>query len=157
MKQVDTREYISMLLELIEQGHEVSLNIAGNSMLPFLAHNRDSVRLRKPDRALKMGDIILYQRQTGQFVLHRICRIAKDGIFTVGDAQQLIEGPLKPEQIFGLVTDATRKNKLTGPGDFWWEFFEHVWLRLIPCRHAIMRLYGICFVPQKGDDHEPAE
>ncbi len=142
MRELDTQEYVAMLRELIEQGHEVNLRIAGNSMLPFLLHQRDVVYVTQPDRPLKVGDIVFYQRQNGQFIMHRICRIRNDGYYTVGDAQQLIEGPLDREQIFGLVTKVCRKGKLIGPGSFWWEFFARVWIRMVPLRHFVMRVYG---------------
>lgn len=35
MKVVNTREYVSMLRELTEEGKEVSMLIAGSSMSPF--------------------------------------------------------------------------------------------------------------------------
>ncbi len=50
----------------------------------------------------------------------------------MGDAQTQIEGPVKREQIFALITKVRRKEKWLEPGDFWWEFFEHVWLHMIP-------------------------
>ena len=142
MRELDTQEYVAMLRELVEQGHEVNLRIAGNSMLPFLLHQRDVVYVTQPDRPLKVGDIVFYQRQNGQFIMHRICRIRNDDYYTVGDAQQLIEGPLDREQIFGLVTKVCRKGKLIGPGSFWWEFFARVWIRMVPLRHFVMRVYG---------------
>ena len=43
MKQVDTKEYIGILRELTEEGRQVSLIVAGNSMAPFLIHGRDTV------------------------------------------------------------------------------------------------------------------
>ena len=55
MKIVDTREYVSMLRELTEQGHEVNMIISGSSMTPFLIHQRDVIFFRKPDRKLKKG------------------------------------------------------------------------------------------------------
>ena len=74
--------------------------------------------------------------------MHRICKVKEEGYFIVGDAQQVIEGPVQESQIFGLVTKVKRKGKWIGPKDFWWEFFEHVWIRLIPLRHILMRVYG---------------
>lgn len=53
MKQVDTREYVSVLKGLVEEGHEVSLLIAGSSMSPFLIHQRDYIYFKQPDRMLK--------------------------------------------------------------------------------------------------------
>lgn len=141
MRKVDTNEYVSMLRQLVEEGHEVSLLIAGSSMVPFLVHQRDTIYFKKPDRELKPGDMVFYQRANGQFVMHRIHAIKADGYYMAGDNQQVIEGPLQREQIFALITGATRKGKHIGPGDFWWEFFEHVWPRVLPLRHTILRLY----------------
>ena len=142
MKVVDTREYVSMLRELTEEGREVSMRISGSSMSPFLIHERDSICFRKPDRDLKKGDMVFYRRSTGQYVMHRICRVHPDGYDLIGDAQYEIERGIRREQIFGLVTSVQRKGKWIRPGDFWWEFFEHVWLHLIPFRRILVKAYA---------------
>lgn len=149
MRELDTREYVSMLKELVEEGHEVSLRIAGNSMAPFLIHQRDTIYFKKPDRELKAGDMVFYQRRSGQYIMHRIWKIKADGYYMVGDNQTIIEGPLQREQIFGLVTAVERKGNMIRPGDFWWEFFEHVWRRVIPLRGAAGRIYS----KLKGSNH----
>lgn len=59
------------------------------------------------------------------------------GYYIVGDAQTQIEGPVKREQIFALITKVRRKEKWLEPGDFWWEFFEHVWLHMISLRRGL--------------------
>lgn len=152
MKKVDTTEYVSMLKELTEQGKEVSLLIAGNSMSPFLIHERDLIYFKKPDRELKKGDMVFFQRATGRFVMHRICKVRAEGFYIVGDAQTDIEGPVKREQIFGLITKVNRKGKWIGSGDFWWEFFEHVWINIIPFRLVVLKCYS-CFAKSFGGLH----
>lgn len=142
MKVVNTREYVSVLRELTEEGQVVSMQIAGSSMSPFLIHNRDMICFRKPDRRLKKGDMVFYQRISGQYVMHRICRVRPEGYYMIGDAQWEIEGPISEEQIFARIIRVKRKGKWIEPGDFWWEFFEHVWIRLIPFRRMIVRIYG---------------
>ena len=139
---VDTEEYMSVLRELTEAGKKVNLLITGNSMSPFLIHLRDQVFFEKPKRALKKGDIVFYQRQNGQYIMHRICKIDKNGYYAIGDAQTGMEGPLRREQIFGLVTEVKRKNRMEKPGTFWWEFFEHVWIHCIPMRPLFRHMYG---------------
>ncbi len=151
MKEVDTREYVSMLRDLVEDGHEVSLLIAGGSMSPFLVHHRDTIFFKKPDRPLRRGDMVFYQRLSGQFVMHRIYKVKHDAYYMVGDAQRRIEGPLQRQQIFALVTRVCRKGKTLVPGDFWWEFFEHVWIRIVPFRDWIGRVYAKLAV-QRGKD-----
>ena len=142
MRLIDTTEYVSVLRELTEAGQEVCMRISGNSMSPFLIHGRDSICFRKPDRPLKAGDMVFFQRMSGQYVMHRICKVRPEGYYIIGDAQQEIEGPVKQEQIFALIEKVNRKGKWIGPGDFWWEFFAHIWLRVIPLRQILMKLYG---------------
>lgn len=143
MKMLDTQEYIGTLRELTEEGREVSLIISGSSMAPFLIHQRDRILFRKPDRELRKGDMVFYQRDNGQFVMHRIRRVRPDGYDIIGDAQTVTESSVRRDQIFGLVTRVERKGKWLSPGDFWWEFFAHVWLHLIPVRRTLIRLYGV--------------
>lgn len=143
MRQIDAREYISTLKELTKEGKEVSMLISGSSMSPYLVHARDSICFKKPDRRLKKGDMVFFQRTTGQYVMHRIVKIKKDGYYMLGDAQREIEGPIKEEQIFALVTRVKRRGKWEGPESFWWKFFAHVWIHLVPVRQGIVSVYRI--------------
>lgn len=140
---VDTREYVSVLKELSDEGKVVSMRIAGSSMSPFLCHNRDYIFFTKPDRPLRRGDMVFYQRGTGQYVMHRIWKQGSRGFYIVGDAQTVIEGPVREDQIFALIIKVQRKGKILQPGDFWWEFFEHVWIRIVPVRSIILKLYSM--------------
>ncbi len=139
---ISAGQYIDALREMVEAGQEVSLTVSGSSMSPFLIHGRDQILFRKPDRDLVKGDMVFYQRQDGQYVMHRICRAAAEGYYIAGDAQQEIEGPVERGQIFALVTAVRRKGKWLKPGDFLWEFFARVWIRMIPLRYPVRRLYA---------------
>ena len=141
MKVIDTREYVSVLKQLTDDGREVSMRIAGNSMAPFLILERDTIFFRKPEAKLKKGDMVFFKRRNGQYIMHRIHHVKPDGYYIVGDAQCMIEGPVAGEQIFAVVTKVIRKGKTIQPGDFWWEFFRHVWLHMIPLRRPVMALY----------------
>ena len=140
---VDTNEYVSVLRELAEEGRVVSMLVVGSSMSPFLCHKRDYIYFTKPDRELRRGDMVFYQRDTGQYVMHRIYKRKKDGYYMVGDAQTQIEGPLRRDQIFARIIKVKRKGRIIEPGNFWWEFFEHVWIRIIPLRKVIEKLYSL--------------
>ena len=142
-KIVDTREYVSVLRELAETGKVVSMQIAGSSMAPFLIHRRDFIFFTRPDRELKRGDMVFYQRKDGRYVMHRICRKAPEGYYMIGDGQTEIEGPLDRNQIFARVIKVKRKGKTMEAGNFWWEFFEHVWIRVIPLRRILLSIYSI--------------
>lgn len=141
MRRLDTDAYVSALRDLVNEGKECRLLISGSSMAPFLVHERDSIIFSKPQRELQRGDMVFYQRENGQFVMHRILHVKPEGLYIVGDAQTEIEGPVNPSQVFAVVTRAQRKGKWIGPGDFWWWFFRTVWLRLVPVRKIILKLY----------------
>lgn len=127
---------------LLEQGDELPLPVLGDSMAPFLIDRRDMVWLRAPQRTLKVGDMVLYQRSSGAYILHRICA-ADDGVYTlIGDAHVVREPNIRAEQIFGVVVRARRKDAIQRPGRFWWEFFARVWPRVIPHRPALLRFYS---------------
>ena len=143
MRRVDTDAYVSMLRDLVNEGKECRLLISGSSMAPFLVHERDSIIFSKPDRELRRGDMVFYQRDNGQYVMHRILHVRPEGLYIIGDAQTEVEGPVKPEQVFALVTKVNRKGKWIGPGNFWWWFFGTVWLRLFPIRRLILKLYPL--------------
>ncbi|MGM9617586.1 S24/S26 family peptidase [Butyricicoccus sp.] len=143
MKVVDTKEYVSTLRELVQEGQEVSMQIAGSSMSPFLVHQRDSICFRAPTQPLRRGDMVFYQRTNGQFVMHRICRVHPEGYYIVGDAQTEIEGPIARTQIFAVVTRVYRKGTWIDATDFWWKFFAGPWLWIVPFRHKLIRLYHL--------------
>lgn len=141
---VDVNAYMPVLCELLEQGKEVSLTITGNSMTPFMVHGRDEIMIAPTDGKWKKGDMAFYRRRNGQYVMHRICRVTAGGnCYFIGDAQQVIEGPIMPEQIFGRIVSVKRKGIWIGPGNFWWEFFEHVWLNIIPLRPICRKIYAM--------------
>ena len=138
---IDPQELIPQLLELLDETDTVPLLISGNSMSPFLIHGRDTVFLSKIITPPQRGDMILYRRDNGKFVLHRVYEAGKT--FTmVGDAQTLLEKGIRPEQMLAKVTAVTRKGKLLKKGSFWWDFFEKTWIRMVSMRPAARSAYS---------------
>lgn len=148
LKQIDTSQYLSALCELIEQGHEVSIPVAGSSMTPFLVNGRDQVFIKAPQDSICRGDITLYRRLDGNYVLHRVYRVHGNGNTAtydmIGDAQNRIERGILRKQIFAIATKARRKGKIIEPGCFCWWFFQHIWIGIIPIRQLLMRAYALC-------------
>lgn len=144
-KTINTREYVGLLKQLVEEGETVSMRIVGSSMSPFLIHDRDLITFKAPERELKKGDMVFFQRESGQYVMHRIYAVKPDGYYMVGDAQAEIEGPISREQIFAVIIKVRRKDKWMEPGDFWWNFFERVWINIIPVRKAVVVFYSLVY------------
>lgn len=143
IREVDIHQYLPVLIDIIKTGKDVNLLVSGSSMSPFLCHHRDTIVISKPDGVFFRGEMVFYIRNSGQYVMHRIHHIDKQGnLFIIGDAQTKIEGPILPSQVFGVIHKVIRKGKLIQKDDFWWDFFEKVWIRIVPLRPFIVKLYG---------------
>ena len=136
-------EWMSALKPLLDGGHELKLRPVGSSMVPFLVGGRDEVFLRSPKMKKPVrGDIALFSRDDGLFVLHRIHHVRKDGYYMLGDAQTWIEGPVREGSIQAIATAVIRKNKKVSCGEPGLRFLTGLWLLLRPVRPLIFRLYG---------------
>lgn len=137
MKVIDTKSYLSAICEIALSGQQVSTIVSGGSMIPFLSGNKDTVYLNTPHRKLKKGDIVLFVRENGDYVLHRIKKITKDGYYMIGDRQTATEGPVKSQQIRLLATSAKRKNKMITEKSVKWKFYSKIWNNLVFMRPVI--------------------
>lgn len=104
------------MMEVIKEkfsfGGEVIISASGNSMYPLFRHQKDQVCLRSAEgEALKKYDMILYQRENGQYVLHRIVGIGEKGFVLRGDGQLENEYPIRAEQVIAKVARFTRNGK----------------------------------------------
>lgn len=146
---VDNQEYMKVVRSVLEEGKEVPLVVTGNSMMPFLIDRRDQVLIRRIEKPLKKGDIAFFQRENGQYIMHRIHFIRKDNrtgenqFYFIGDGQKNIEGPVKENQIFGVITEVLRKGKHLDEHTFTWKFFQNIWCYVIPFRMLLIRIYSL--------------
>ena len=107
-REINLADAISVIEEVLAGGGEFRLYPKGTSMLPLLRQGVDSVVLRRridsKKAPLKKHDIAFYRRTNGQFILHRVMKINKDGSYTMcGDNQTDQEKGILPEQIIGYV------------------------------------------------------
>lgn len=66
----------------------VVLTVTGGSMLPLLAGGRDRVTLGPVPERLRRGEVLLYHRADGSYVLHRLTGFGQDGTLVFcGDRQ----------------------------------------------------------------------
>ena len=138
---MEPEQLIPSLLKLLEETDAVPLVITGSSMTPFLVHGRDTVYLSKIVTPPKRGDMILYQRDNGRFILHRVYRVGTTYTM-VGDAQTLLETGIRPDQMLARVDTVRRKGKLLRKGNFCWDFFEKVWIRMLAIRSIACSAYS---------------
>lgn len=146
---VDNQEYMKVVRSILEEGKEVPLVVTGNSMMPFLIDRRDQVLIKRIERPLKKGDIAFFQRENGQYIMHRIHFMRKDDrtgenqFYFIGDGQKNIEGPIKETRIFGVITGVLRKGKYLDEHTFTWRLFKNIWRYVIPFRPLIIKIYSL--------------
>lgn len=125
--------------QVLREGNTILIKPQGYSMYPLFVPGRDSAviaPLGKRDR-LRRGDVILYRRDGGILVLHRIFRISKKGLYLVGDNQTEIEGPLRTDQVRGRLVGFVRNGRKHSVRFLPYLCYSHLWLLLRPCRHRI--------------------
>ena len=130
--------------QLLKDGSAIRLKPQGYSMYPLFHPGRDEAVIEAyPIHLLRRGDIILYRREQGILVLHRICRITSDGFYLVGDNQTEIEGPLRPDQIRGKLTGVVRNGKSFSVSHPVYRMLSSLWLFLRPIRPIFWRIMAL--------------
>ena len=80
--------YFAVYLPLLREGIAPPLPVVGGSMGPYLASGRDAVILAPMEGIHpRVGDICLYRRDNGAYILHRIVGRRGDTYTFAGDAQ----------------------------------------------------------------------
>lgn len=143
-KQIQLAEIYPLLKETLSQGGAFRLTVTGTSMVPTIRGGRDRVTLIQPPERLQKADLPLYRRVNGQFVLHRVIEVAKDGTYVMcGDHQWTPEPNIRPEQIIGLVQSIERKGKSFSVENAHYRRWVRFWVWALPLRKVFFRIAGL--------------
>lgn len=125
--------------QLLSQGLTVQLRPQGYSMYPLFTPGRDEAIIAPLADAsrLRRGDVVLYRRDGGILVLHRICKVDKTGFYLVGDNQTALEGPLRAEQMRGVLVAFIRRGREIPVDHPLYKIASRLWLFLRPVRRCI--------------------
>ncbi len=74
----------------------------GSSMNPLLVSGRDKVYIEKPKSRLKKGDIALYNRSDGSYILHRVFKVLPSSYAFWGDNHFALEYGVKDGDVLGV-------------------------------------------------------
>ena len=115
MNSFSMEELVPLLQEVIRDGGEFRLYPRGTSMRPLLREGIDSVALVTPPPKRRRGEILLYRRANGQYVLHRLVAFRKDGALCFcGDNQRELEWGITEENVIASVCAVYRGEKRRG-------------------------------------------
>ena len=105
-------------------------------MEPLLYHRSTRVVIRKAEGTLKKGDLPVYRRPSGQFVMHRIICADASHYYTRGDNRFGLEQVPKA-WVLGVVTEIYRKKRHIYVTDWRYRLYVRTWSFLYPIRYLL--------------------
>lgn len=126
--------------EILSTSRKIILMTKGNSMLPFIRGEKDSVLLEKPDN-ISVGDIVLANigtKENHKYVLHRVFSIDSDKITLMGDGNYAQKEYCSKSDLSGKVTSIIRPN-----GKEIAVTRGQLWRKLLPVRPYLLKAYRI--------------
>ena len=131
MKEIQMRnaELIPEIIQLLNEGHTITLKLKGYSMRPFLESNRDKALITKAIN-IKKGDAVLAEISEGFYVLHRVIKIQGDDVTLRGDGK-------------GFVIGFYRKGRTTieKTNSVKWLLYSWLWMMLSPVRRYLLAFH----------------
>lgn len=127
-----------------ELGYAV-VPIKGTSMMPLLKEGRDRVEL-KPycHERLKKGDVVLYKKNDGTLVLHRIIKTEYGEFFTVlGDHQFNNDERVNNNQIIAVACGFFIKGRYVNEQTRWYRLYKKIWLCNLNVRRIILAVLSL--------------
>ncbi len=157
---VDNAVIIPEMINLLGEGHTVTLTVKGYSMRPFLEHLRDKVLLTSIDpQNVCVGDVVLAEASrsaarksdrdgaentdlsgtTKTYVLHRVKHIDGEDVILCGDGNISVEY-CKLADIYAKAIAFYRKNrkKPYKIEDKTWRVYSKCWTSLYPIRRYLL-------------------
>lgn len=147
-RQIPNDQLMKGVDNMLQEGRAAIIFVKGYSMLPFIIGGVESVRLRKPEGNLKVGNVVLARVLEGYYVIHRIYHIPpQGGIILMGDGNcgngrdRGVEHTTA-SLVVGIATEVIGKNgderSLYTP---WRNMKATGWRWLLPVRRWLLAIY----------------
>lgn len=129
--------------QVLQQQGVLIYTTSGQSMRPFLRSGEDLVCIeRKGENRCRKYDVILYRRETGKYVLHRIVKVLPDSYTLCGDNCWQREPGITDGQVLGILTGVIRKGKRIDVQHWRYRLLVRIWCTLYLPRAAVIYLRG---------------
>lgn len=139
-KVVSMGDMVPLMKEKLEMNGKVSFTPKGNSMLPMLHSNIDSVTLQSVREPISKYAVVLYCRDNGNYVLHRIVGKDSDGYIFRGDNQFWKEYGIREDQMIGVVTSFVRNKKEHRCDEFRYRVYCVLWVHTVGIRRNYRKI-----------------
>lgn len=94
---------ITAYADALRDTEVISFVPCGNSMWPIIKNGKHTVIVQAKKDRLVEGDVALYIRDDGEYVLHRVSKVEEDGYIMRGDSQNYFE-KVKEDAVIGVLT-----------------------------------------------------
>ena len=134
--------------------------LEGDSMRPLIRRGRDPVTIVPLSRALKRGDVVLFENPPGRYVVHRVRRLKDGRVQTLGDNCWNPDPWMPEKQVLGQALQAERNGRRIPLDNRAARACGRLWMACHPlrmCYRRLRSLAGRCYrkiIPGKeGDVH----
>lgn len=142
IKRTDMESIYPLIEEKISEGGSIKIQVTGYSMYPLVENRRGSVLLVKAEK-IKKGDVPLFKRDDGSYILHRVVG-KKNGAYKMrGDYEQKIEYPVYPEQIVAVAKGFYRNEKYISCDSFLYKLYKIFWMNTVFLRPLMLKILAI--------------
>ena len=136
---VQLEQLMPLIREQLANGQQVQFTTRGISMYPLLRNGKDQVVLEPLPEKLKKYDLPLYQRDNGQYVLHRIVKVGET--FTcIGDHQFDYETGIRQDQMIAIASGFYRRGKYCSAHSLGYWLYARFWHFTRPLRLLGLRV-----------------
>lgn len=127
-----------------ELGYAV-VPISGTSMLPLLEEGKSLVELEESSlKQLKKGDIVLYKKNDGTLVLHRIIKAeGEDAFILLGDHQFKNAERVSKGQIIAVAKGFIINGRHVDEKTRWYRIYKKIWLSSLTLRRCCLALLSL--------------
>lgn len=132
-------EIAPYIKEAIENGKDVRLTVTGFSMYPLLRDGSDDVILTKSAK-IKKHDVVLFKRENGDFVLHRVIKVKGNILTIAGDNETKKERSVPKDNVIASMKAFVRSGKIHTTDALWYKIYSKLWLFIFPLRHIAARV-----------------
>lgn len=133
------KEIQTSIADELRAGRAVSTETHGISMKPLLIEGKTLVVIEPLRRALKVGELPVFLRPDGKYVIHRVIGMDEKNYYTRGDNCLNFETVPK-EQMLGVVVEIYRNGRMLRVTDRRYKLYVAFWRALTPLRLGWKRL-----------------
>ncbi len=142
---VKNSELLDDVAAMVESGKRVVLLAKGQSMMPFIVGDRDSVELTKVEGSICVGDILLARVNVSRphYIIHRVIRVDGQRLTLMGDGNYVGTEECHKNDVAARITAIIKPHKSINPNTKAQQLYFKIWRVLRPLRRYLLAAYKL--------------